>query len=148
MNLPATGGCRCDRLRFEVTAPPMLTAACHCRGCQRMTGGPFSLSIAFPTSGFRVTQGQDVPGGTDHEFGHRFCRHCLSWVFTRPPGVEAFVNLRTTMLDDMPTEPPFVETCTAEALPWASTGAQHSFPAFPEIERWGSLVEDFAASRS
>ncbi len=147
MDLPATGGCRCGRLRFEVTAPPLLTAACHCRGCQRMTGGPFSLSIGLPTPGFRIVEGEDVPGGTDHSFGHRFCGYCLSWVFTRPPGIDAFVNLRTTMLDDVPAEPPFVETCTAERLAWVHTGAQHSFPTFPEMEKWAELVKAFAASR-
>jgi hypothetical protein len=147
MDLPASGGCRCDRLRFEITAPPILTGACHCRGCQRMTGGPFALSIAIPTPGFRVTEGEDIAGGTDHAFGHRFCGHCLSWVFTRPAGLEAFVNVRTTMLDDVPAEPPFVETCTAEALPWVATGARHSFRAIPEMERWATLAEAFAASR-
>ena len=33
ISLPAVGGCRCDRLRFTITAAPMLTSACHCRGC-------------------------------------------------------------------------------------------------------------------
>ncbi|SFH46205.1 Uncharacterized conserved protein [Palleronia marisminoris] len=147
MDLPAKGGCRCGRLRFEITAPPLLTNACHCRGCQKMTGGPFSLSIAIPASDFRLVAGEDGPGGVDHSFGHRFCMNCLSWVFTRPPGVEASVNARTTMLDNVPAEPPFVETCAAERLGWVHTGARHSAPAFPEAEQWGELVEAFAASR-
>lgn len=147
MDLPAPGACRCGRLRFEITAPPLLTSACHCRGCQRMTGGPFSLSIAIPASGFRIVEGEEVPGGADHGFGHRFCGHCLSWVFTRPPGVDWFVNVRTTMLDDVPEEPPFVETWTAARLAWVHTGARHSFPAFPEMDQWGGLIAAFAASR-
>ncbi len=24
-------------MRFQITAPPLLTMACHCTGCQRMT---------------------------------------------------------------------------------------------------------------
>lgn len=111
-----------------------------------MTGSAYSLSIAIPTPGFTVVAGEDVAGGIDHGFGHRFCGHCLSWVFTRPPGIDAFVNVRTTMLDEVPTQPPFIETCTAEALPWVHTGAQHSFERFPDLERWGPLTEAFAAS--
>lgn len=149
MDLPATGGCRCGRLRFEITAPPIFTTACHCRGCQRMTGSAFSLSIAIPTPAFRVTDGVEVPGGADHAVGHRFCAHCLSWVFTRLDGipafvVDSFVNVRTTMLDDVPTAPPFIETHVAEGLPWAHTGAQHSFHTLPEPERWSALVDAFA----
>ncbi len=51
--LPREGGCRCDRVRLAITAPPILTAACHCTGCQRMTGSAFSLSAAIPSEGFR-----------------------------------------------------------------------------------------------
>ncbi|MGR3821671.1 MAG: GFA family protein [Salipiger marinus] len=148
MDVSSKGGCRCGRLRFVITTQPLFTSACHCRGCQRMTGGPFSLSIGIPTPGFRVVEGEEVLGGTDHNFGHRFCGYCLSWVFTRPPGIDAFVNVRTTMLDDVPPEPPFIETCTAERLPWVQTGARYSFPAFPEMEEWGELVEAFAVSRA
>lgn len=145
MNLPATGRCRCDRLRFEITVPPLLTSACHCRGCQRMTGGPFSLSVAVPAQGFRITHGEDVTGGADPQGGHRFCGHCLSWVFTRPPMTDAFVNVRATMLDDVPTDPPFVETWTATRLAWVETGAAHAFPGFPEMDAWGPLIEAYAA---
>ena len=28
--LPREGGCRCGQVRFKVTAPPLLTMACHC----------------------------------------------------------------------------------------------------------------------
>ena len=51
------GSCRCEQVQFEVTAPPLMTMACHCRGCQKMTGSAFSLSAAIPTEGFRVTRG-------------------------------------------------------------------------------------------
>lgn len=146
MQLPATGGCRCERLRFEISAKPILTTACHCRGCQRMTGAPFSLSISLPAEAFCVLQGDEVAGGVDHGFGHRFCRSCLSWVFTRPRGLDWVVNVRTTMLDDVPATPPFVETCTIEGLPWARTTALHSFSSSPTMEQWGELAEAFAAS--
>ena len=36
--LPAEGGCRCGRVRFQITVAPLLVMACHCRGCQSMTG--------------------------------------------------------------------------------------------------------------
>jgi len=55
------GGCRCGQVRFRFTAQPLLTMACHCRGCQRMTGSAFSLSAAYPASGFEVTAGEKLP---------------------------------------------------------------------------------------
>lgn len=56
-----------------------------------------------------------------------------------------FVNVRATMLDDAHWFVPFIETCTSEALPWAKTGAMHSFAAFPPMEAFGPLLAEFAA---
>lgn len=38
----------------------------------------------------------------------------MSWMFTRPEGMDWFVNLRSTMLDDPSGLAPFVETWTSE----------------------------------
>jgi hypothetical protein len=142
--LPWNAGCRCDQVRMRVTAPPLLTMACHCAGCQRMTASAFSLSIALPTSGFEVVQGEPVIGGLHGATRHHHCPHCKSWLYTRPDGID-IVNLRATMLDDHAWFRPFVETCTAEALPWATTGAVHSFPNIPGMEVYPPLVAEFAA---
>ena len=99
-NLPWEGGCRCGQVRLRVSAPPLLTMACHCTGCQRMTASAFSLSAGFPSEGFTVTKGEPVIGGLHGTTRHYFCPHCMSWMFTRPEGFDWFVNLRATMLDD------------------------------------------------
>ena len=58
------------------------------------------------------------------------------------------VNVRTTMLDEVPAEPPFMETFTSEALPWATTGARRSYPGFPEMDEYPRLMQEFAARAS
>jgi len=143
------GGCRCGRLRFRVTKPPMITMACHCRGCQRMTASAFSLSAAIPFDGFAVTEGEPVRGGAQQVEGleHFFCGYCMSWVFTRFPEVMGdFVNLRAALLDETGDIAPFVETCTAEKLSWAVTPAKHSYERFPEMEAFPGLMQEFAAA--
>ena len=142
--LPLEGGCRCGNVRFRISAPPLLTMACHCKGCQRMTGSAYSLSAAIPTEGFAVTQGEPVLGGLKGELKHSFCPDCMSWLFTRMPGVDFFVNVRATMLDDAGWFAPFVETCTDEMLPWAVTSARRSYPKFPAYEDFDGLMKEFA----
>jgi hypothetical protein len=139
------GGCRCARVRFRITADPLLTMACHCRGCQRMSASAFSLSAAIPTAGFEVVEGETAIGGLHGAHRHNHCPHCKSWLFTRPDGMEGFVNIRPTMLDDLAWTTPFVETCTDEKLPWATTPAVHSYPGFPPMEAYEGLVAEFAA---
>ena len=144
-DLPWEGGCRCGRVRIKVSAPPMLTMACHCTGCQRMSASAFSLSAAIPSEGFEVTQGEPVIGGLHGPTRHYFCPHCMSWMFTRAEGMDWFVNLRPTMLDDARGFTPFIETMTSEKLPWATTPAVHSFEKFPAFEDYERLTAEFAA---
>jgi hypothetical protein len=141
--LPWAGGCRCGKLRYEVTAPPLLSIACHCAGCQSMTASAYSLSLAIPNGGFAVTAGEPVIGGLHGAVEHLFCDWCKTWVFTRPPGLP-FVNLRPTTLDDHGWVVPFVEICTDEKLPWAATSAQHSYPKIPGPETFQSLLPTYA----
>ena len=143
-NTPRDGGCRCGKVRFRITAPPLLTMACHCTGCQRMTGSAFSLSAAFPSDGFTVTQGDPVIGGLHGPIRHYCCGYCMSWLFTRPDGMDWFVNVRATMFDDPARFVPFIETCAGEKLPWVTTPATHSFPQFPTVDQWTELTAEFA----
>jgi hypothetical protein len=147
--LPCEGGCRCGQVRFRVSAAPLLTLACHCRGCQKMTAGAYSLSAAVPADGFEVIAGAPVAGGLHGpQAHHMFCPHCMSWMFTRIEGLDYFVNVRATLLDRASWFEPFVETCTSEGLPWARTPAPHSFQGMPAPEVFEQLVESYQAERS
>ena len=141
--LPWDGGCRCGRVRLRISAPPLLTAACHCTGCQRMSASAFSLSAAIPSEGFAIIQGEPVIGGLRGGTRHSFCPHCMSWMFTRPEGVDWFVNLRPTMLDDASWFAPFIETYTSEKLAWAATPAVHEFERFSQMGEFAGLLEAF-----
>ena len=140
----AEGGCRCGRVRLRVTGRPLLTFACHCTGCQRMSASAFSLSSCYSDDRFEILRGAPVIGGLHGATRHFHCPHCLSWLFTRPEGRDSFVNLRTTMLDDVPAAPPFLEAFTREALPWAHTGATHSFATVPPDDAYDALIAEFA----
>lgn len=142
--LPWDGGCRCGQVRIRVSAPPLLAAACHCSGCQRMTASAYSLSLAVPAEGFAVTAGEPVIGGLHGPTRHFFCPWCMSWMFTRPEGLDEIVNLRPSMLDDHGWFVPFAEFWTQEKLPWASTPATHSFATQPAIGDFGGLLEAYA----
>jgi hypothetical protein len=144
LKLPLEGECRCGQVRIRVSKPPLITMACHCTGCQRMSASAFSLSAAIPTDGFVVTQGEPVIGGLHGVHPHYFCPYCMSWMFTRIHGVEQFLNLRATMLNDMSWYVPFIETCTKEKLAWATTPAVHSYEQFPQVADYEALMAEYA----
>lgn len=145
MALPWTGSCRCGQVTIAVSGPPLLTVACHCTGCQRMTGSAFSLGVAIPTDGFAVTAGEPVIGGLHgDDVHHYFCPHCMSWIYTKPQAADFLINVRSTMLDGAPGSTPFVETYTSEKLSWVSTPAVHSFAEFPPMDAWQRLMAAYA----
>ena len=138
------GGCRCGKVRFRVSTRPLLTLACHCSGCQRMTGGAYALAVMVADEGFQVTSGEPVAGGMRGEIAHMHCPDCLGWVFTRPPGIP-FVNIRTPMLDEPNEFAPFIDMWLAEKLSWVVPTAEHQFERFPGPGDWRGLMAQYAA---
>jgi hypothetical protein len=145
--LPWTGHCRCEQVEIQIQQPPLVTMACHCTGCQRMTASAYSLSVLVPAAGFAITRGEPVIGGLHGDDAHHYhCPHCKSWLFTRPRMLPDLVNVRASVLDQRAWYKPFVETWTSEAFPWARTGAPHSFPKLPDDNAWPGLVQAFLQS--
>lgn len=139
------GGCRCGKIRFRINAEPFVTAVCHCRGCQKMSGSAFSTTLTLPADALELIEGEPVIGGLHgDEARHHHCDWCKSWLFTRLPPEYGAVNVRATMLDDASGFVPFIETYTSEKLPWAQTGAAHSFEKFPEPSDYPRLMQAFA----
>jgi len=71
----------------------------------------------------------------------------MSWIFTRPEGMDEFVNVRASLMEDAQSFVPFIETCTEEKIPWAVTPAAYSFNKFPPPESFPALLAEFARKR-
>ncbi|MDB4941307.1 MAG: aldehyde-activating protein [Labilithrix sp.] len=111
-----------------------------------MSSSAFSLTAICPADAFEVTEGEPVVGGLrGPDAQHFFCAYCMTWMFTRPAVLPHIVNVRPTMFDDRTWFSPFIETFTKTKLPWAVTGAQHSFDELPPLEAYASLIDAFAA---
>lgn len=148
MTTPIEGQCRCGRIRMTLSGPPLITMACHCTGCQQMSGSAFSVSALVPQDAFAVTSGDPVIGGTHGETRHYFCGWCMSWLYTRPHGLDDLVNLRATLFGHLADSPPFLETWTSERRAWAQTGATRSFPGLPDPATFPALMQAYRESQA
>jgi hypothetical protein len=114
-----------------------------------MSSSAFSLTAMIPAGGFEVIRGKPVIGGLhDPRLQHHFCAYCMSGVFTRVSGVDDFVNLRATLLDDASWFVPFIETCTKDKLPWATLPVRHSYEGFPPPADYAGLMAEYAAQQN
>ena len=68
----------------------------------------------------------------------------MSWLFTRPEGLDDLVNVRSTLMEDAHSFQPFIETYMSEKLSWAITPASHRFERFPPADAFASLCAAFA----
>jgi hypothetical protein len=55
MELPQTGGCQCDAVRYEITKRP--TVVCHCHDCQRMGSSALTMSVVLLPKTFNILEG-------------------------------------------------------------------------------------------
>ena len=142
---PQQGSCRCGEVRFTVSGAPLATFACHCAGCRKMSSSAFSLSSLYPADRFDRTQGETVRGGMKSGPNHHFCPSCMSWLYTVPEGLEDFVNVRSSLLENAAEHRPFIDAWTREKLPWAVSGAERGIETVPGEEEFGELVSAYAA---
>lgn len=142
------GSCRCGQVKLRVRGQPVMTMACHCIGCQKMTASAFSLSALYPADALDVSGLEPVLGGMHGESHHHCCPNCMSWLFTRAEMMGPFVNVRPTMFDGAQAFRPFFESFTSEMLPWAKTPAVHSFEKFPPSDQFPALMAEFAEAQA
>lgn len=114
-----TGGCNCGAVRFEITAALEVAGYCHCRRCQRRTGGAASLQAFVAPGSVRFLAGEDrlrtwTPEGG---FGKTFCADCGSHLFSQTPDGD-IRTVRMGVLDEDPGIRPSYRQWLSSAAPW------------------------------
>ena len=128
-----TGGCGCGAVRWELSAPPIGAAYCHCKRCQRRTGTSVSVSALVTPESLTITAGEDslrswAPEGGWEKF---FCGECGSAVLTRHPDNTDKVSVRMGGFDGDPGVRPGFHQFTAYAPAWAPV-PDDGLPRFEE----------------
>jgi len=123
MNLE--GGCSCRAIRYKLTATPLIVHACHCRDCQRITGGPFVINMwiesRFVDAGSAKPKSFTLKGGTGKPHEVFFCGTCGTYVWSRYHIVPTdCLFVRAGTLDNPAAVKPDVHIFTRTKLPWLS----------------------------
>lgn len=99
------GRCLCGDVVYEAQGQPSTVTVCHCRFCQRATGGAYLVDALYKRSRFRVVQGQ--PATYDHlsegsgNIVHiRFCQRCGTKLWLEFQRWPELVGIYAGTLDD------------------------------------------------
>jgi len=124
MNTPFTGGCICGAIRFEciAQASEVKMLKCHCRDCQRITGGPYVPVVYVPAQSFQITKGtlkyHFTPSETHGTHKRGFCPDCGSRLTGGEYSGSTGIGLTASSLDDPSWFKAQIEIWTSDAQPW------------------------------
>jgi hypothetical protein len=98
---PITGGCQCGAVRYAMHVPKVEKPhVCHCRMCQRATGGVFAALAGCAKANFEWTRGQPAFFRSSNLASRGYCRDCgtpLTFAYDLP---EARIYATIGSLDD------------------------------------------------
>ena len=96
----ATGGCQCGAVRYAFYAPLEKSHVCHCRMCQRATGGLFAALAGGTPDNFAGKRGTPRFFASSNLARRGFCEKCgtpLSFQYEQP-GARIYATIGS--LDD------------------------------------------------
>ena len=118
--LPLTGGCLCDGVRFEVTEPLVSAGYCHCTRCQRRTGSGAAVSARIAPGSLKIIAGEELilAYRPEEGFAKAFCSACGSALWARSQEDSSVVSIRMGTFDRDPGIRPSYRQFVAYAAPW------------------------------
>ena len=121
MDFLLNGGCECGSIRYECRSKPILEYKCHCRACQRASGGGSLALFWVHSDQLELTANEPKYYAVDADSGRQlkrgFCAECGSNVIVRTsiPGITFIV---ASSLDDPSEFRPQHEIWISTAQPW------------------------------
>jgi hypothetical protein len=86
--IPITGGCQCGAVRYAMHVSQVEKPhACHCRMCQKATGGLFAALAGCSKAKLEWTKGEPAVFASSNLATRAYCRNCgtpLTFSYNQP----------------------------------------------------------------
>ena len=112
-----TGGCQCGAVRYRLEAKPKATSICHCRMCQKASGGPFMAFGGVRLSRLVWTRGAPRVFASSDIAERGFCGECGTPLTYRGLGSER-ISVTLGSLDDPDAVEPAAQLGVESRLRW------------------------------
>ena len=131
------GHCLCGAVRVRVTEADHRVGACHCRMCQRWSGGLF---LCFSASGVEILG--EVARYQSSSFAERaFCPKCGTHLWMRDTAEDGPYDLMPGLFDETVAWPLRSEIYTDRALASVSLSGDHRRASRAEYEAKNAHIE-------
>lgn len=133
MSKVITGGCLCGRVRFETSAEPVFAGNCHCRDCQKSTGGPYTPAFFVAKHAVKI-EGEvkyfESKADSGRSVFRGFCPECGSQLFSKLEMLPELIGLRAGTFDNPNDYQPNIDIYTSSAAHWDVMN-----PSLPKFEK-------------
>jgi len=116
-----TGKCACGALSWRATGDPTLQGFCHCKSCQRTSGGGHVGFLCFPEATIAVSGERRTytrPGGSGRPASRFACPVCHAVVYGTGEVMPGLINIYAGSLDDSARFKPTIAIFVREKPPW------------------------------
>lgn len=145
-----TGGCQCERIRYEIRAEPLTIYICHCEECQKQSSSAFGMSMPVPREAVVITQGQPKEWSRRAESGREvtclFCGDCGTRLFHNPARNPKITNVKPGTLDDTSWLQPVGNLWTRSAQRWVHI-SEHMLNYEGQPDDFSQLFEQWKAKK-
>jgi hypothetical protein len=114
----AEGGCQCGAVRYALYVAPENAHVCHCRMCQRATGGLFAALAGAKRTDFAWTNGAPAFFASSNLARRGYCAACgtpLSFAYNRE---DARLYVTIGSLDRPDLAPIVIQYGIESRIPW------------------------------
>jgi hypothetical protein len=111
------GGCQCGAVRYRLEAKPKATSICHCRMCQKASGGPFMAFGGVRLSQLVWTRGAPRVFASSDIAERGFCAECGTPLTYQGVGSER-ISVTLGSLDDPDSVEPAAQIGVESRLHW------------------------------
>jgi hypothetical protein len=119
---PVEGGCQCGAVRYRMTGAPLTVYNCHCKDCQRFSGGTHAMSMIVARDHIETLAGElatyDKTADSGRVARMHACAACGTKMWNEPLASPALLVLKPGTLDDMGWAAPVGNIWTASRAPW------------------------------
>jgi len=118
---PINGACQCGKVTYQLLAPPLMIAACHCKQCQKLSTSAFSITAMVNTvdiifSGEMHEWSRLADNGNTN--GAKFCPSCGNRIYHFNPNDTDKIKLKPSTLTDTRVIIPNMHIWTSEKQDW------------------------------
>lgn len=127
------GGCLCGAVRYRIAEPAQFSSMCHCRSCQRATGGPASAFVGVERLQYEPLKGERTIYESSPGVRRGFCAACGTSLTYEGDPWPGEIHIYTATLDDPAAFPPTAHTFTADRIAWFEPD-----DGLPQVRGFGS----------